>query len=99
MSHPRSSACGTPAPLRSRRFIQMPRFLTEEEQEQLVAWRRDFHAHPELAYQETRTSGIVANHLKECGYEVLTGVGGTGVIGLLRGNEPGKTLMLRADMD
>jgi amidohydrolase len=77
----------------------MPRFLTEHEEKQLVAWRRDFHAHPELAYQETRTSGIVANHLKESGYEVRTGVGGTGVIGLLRGNESGKTLMLRADMD
>src|SRR5262245_19986868 len=77
----------------------MPKFLTEEEEKQLIAWRRDFHAHPELAYQETRTSGIVTNHLKGSGYEIRTGVGGCGVVGLLKGNQPGRTLMLRADMD
>ena len=77
----------------------MPKFLTNDENEQLIAWRRDFHAHPELAYEEKRTAGVVENHLREQGYEVTAGVGGTGVVGLLKGNEPGKTLMLRADMD
>ena len=67
--------------------------------DQLVAWRRDFHAHPELGHQETRTAGIVAGHLKDLGLEVRTGVGRTGVVGLLRGKRPGRTVMLRADMD
>jgi amidohydrolase len=65
----------------------------------VVSWRRDFHQHPELSNQETRTSGIVAAHLKALGLEVRTGVGGTGVIGVLRGGKPGKVVALRADMD
>ena len=67
--------------------------------EQLVAWRRDFHRHPELAYQEVRTSGIVAKHLGDLGLEVQTGVGKTGVIGVLDGAQPGPVVMLRFDMD
>jgi amidohydrolase len=67
--------------------------------DQLVAWRRDFHRHPELAHQEVRTSGIVAQHLNELGLEVQTGVGKTGVVGVLDGGQPGPTLMLRFDMD
>jgi hippurate hydrolase len=59
---------------------------------------RDFHANPELSMQEHRTSGIVANWLRQCGYEVTEGVGGTGVVGLLR-NGGGPTVLLRADMD
>jgi hippurate hydrolase len=58
----------------------------------------DIHAHPELSMQETRTAGIAAERLRSSGYEVTTGVGKTGVIGLLR-NGPGPTVMLRADMD
>ncbi|PYI50772.1 M20 metallopeptidase family protein [Paenibacillus flagellatus] len=65
----------------------------------LVAWRRDFHRHPELGFEEHRTSSIVADHLRTLGLEVRTGVGKTGVVGLLRGAEPGPTLLLRADMD
>ena len=65
----------------------------------LVAWRRDLHQHPELSNQETRTAGIVAAHLRALGLEVRTGVGGHGVIGVLRGGRPGKTVALRADMD
>jgi len=65
----------------------------------VVAWRRDFHQHPELSNQETRTAGIVAAHLKALGIEVRTGVGGNGVVGILRGGRPGKTVALRADMD
>ena len=73
--------------------------LTGPEVELLTAWRRDFHAHPELRYEETRTSGIVADHLQKLGYEVQQGIAGTGVVGLLRGSGEGRTLLLRADMD
>ncbi len=65
----------------------------------VVAWRRDFHEHPELSNRETRTAGVVAAHLKALGMEVRTGVGGTGVVGVLRGGRPGKVVALRADMD
>ena len=58
----------------------------------------DIHAHPELSMQETRTAGIAADRLRAAGYEVTTGVGKTGVVGLLR-NGDGPTVMLRADMD
>lgn len=67
--------------------------------DQLIAWRRDFHRHPELGFQEFRTSGIVAKHLSTLGMEVQTGVGKTGVIGLLEGGQPGPVVMLRFDMD
>lgn len=59
---------------------------------------KDIHAHPELSMQETRTAGVAANHLKASGFEVTTGVGKTGVVGILR-NGDGPTVMLRADMD
>ena len=74
-------------------------FLTEECRSRLIQWRRDFHSHPELAYQEKRTAGIVLQHLQQCGFEVREGIGGTGVSGLVKGKAAGKTLMLRADMD
>ena len=70
--------------------------------EQLVAWRRDFHMHPELGYQEVRTAGIVADHLRTLGLEVSTGIGKTGVVALVEGdNTPldAPTVMLRFDMD
>ena len=59
---------------------------------------KDIHAHPELSMQETRTAGIAAARLRAAGYEVTTGVGKTGVVGLLRNGE-GPVVMLRADMD
>jgi amidohydrolase len=68
----------------------------------LVAIRRDLHGHPELAFEEVRTSGIVAQRLRALGLEVQTAVAKTGVVGLLRGGrgQPGaKTLAIRADMD
>ncbi len=67
--------------------------------EQIVAWRRDFHRHPELAFQEHRSAGIVAERLREWGYEVETGVAETGVVALLAGDQPGSTVMVRVDMD
>ncbi len=65
----------------------------------LTAWRRDIHAHPELGFEEERTSAIVAGKLKEFGCEVTTGIGKTGVVGTIRvGNNP-RAVGLRADMD
>ncbi|MGO4572698.1 M20 family metallopeptidase [Microvirga sp. 2TAF3] len=64
----------------------------------LEALYKDIHSHPELSMQETRTAGLAADRLKKAGYEVTTGVGKTGVVGLLR-NGDGPTVMLRADMD
>ncbi|WP_295246220.1 amidohydrolase [uncultured Brevundimonas sp.] len=66
---------------------------------EVVAWRRDFHQHPELGFAETRSAGVIADHLRSLGLEVRTGVGKTGVIGVLRGARPGRTVALRADMD
>lgn len=65
----------------------------------LIAIRRDFHEHPELGMEEVRTSGIVAEFLQKWGIEVHTGIGKTGVVGVLEGNGPGRTIGLRADMD
>lgn len=65
----------------------------------VIAWRRDFHKHPELGNHEVRTSDIVAKHLKSLGIEVKTGVAKTGVVGILRGAKPGPVVALRADMD
>ncbi|HVJ09608.1 MAG TPA: M20 family metallopeptidase [Acidisarcina sp.] len=59
---------------------------------------KDIHSHPELSMQEVRTAGIAADHLRKAGFEVTTGVGKTGVVGLLK-NGDGPTIMLRADMD
>jgi amidohydrolase len=64
----------------------------------LEALYKDLHSHPELSMQETRTAGMAADWLRKLGYEVTTGVGKTGVVGLLR-NGNGPTIMLRADMD
>jgi len=67
--------------------------------EQVTAWRRDFHQHPELGNRETRTAGIVAAQLRAMGIEVKTGVAHTGVVGILRGARPGPVVALRTDMD
>ena len=79
----------------------MSNFLREAEamSEQLIAWRRDFHEHPELGYQEIRTSNIVAEKLEELGIEVQRGVGKTGVVGVIDGAVDGPTVLLRFDMD
>jgi len=68
-------------------------------EEKVIAWRRDIHANPELGYHETRTAALAAKHLKALGYEVQTGVGDTGVVGILKGGKPGGCVALRADMD
>ena len=68
-------------------------------EEDMTAWRRDFHMHPELAYQEERTSQIVAEKLKSWGIKVKTGLGKTGVVGVIEGTGEGPSIGLRADMD
>lgn len=59
---------------------------------------KDFHAHPELSFQETRTAALVASKLKELGYEVIEGIGRTGGVGVLRNGE-GQNVLARANMD
>jgi amidohydrolase len=67
---------------------------------QVIAWRRDFHEHPELGNREVRTAAAVAAHLRQLGFdEVRTEVAHTGVVGLLKGALPGPVVALRADMD
>lgn len=73
--------------------------LAEAVNGRVVAWRRDIHQHPELGNQEHRTAALVAEHLRALGMEVRTGVGVTGVVGVLRGGRPGPVVALRADMD
>ncbi len=64
-----------------------------------IAWRRDFHQHPELGNREFRTGKIIADHLKKLGLEVKEGVAKTGVVGILHGGRPGPCIALRSDMD
>jgi amidohydrolase len=67
---------------------------------EVVRWRRELHAHPELSYQETRTAAFVARTLREIGITPVEGIAGTGVVALIEGNKPTKkTVALRADMD
>jgi len=65
----------------------------------VIEWRRYLHEHPELGNREIKTAEYIASHLKEWGIEVTTGVGKTGVVGLLKGGKPGPVVALRADMD
>ena len=70
--------------------------------DEIAGWRRDFHEHPELRYEERRTAGKVAETLKAVGAdEVATGIGRTGVVGVIRGrsNRSGRVIGIRADMD
>lgn len=67
--------------------------------EDLLALRRDFHRHPELSFEERRTSEIIAERLHKAGLEVRTGIAKTGVVGILRGDRPGRTIAWRADID
>jgi amidohydrolase len=74
--------------------------LTPEQRDRLVDLRRDFHRHPELSHQEHRTAQVIADRLRGMGLdEVHTGVGQTGVVGVLRGGRPGRCVLLRADID
>lgn len=65
----------------------------------VIEWRRHLHQYPELSNREVKTAKYVEDHLRKLGLEVKTGIAKTGVIGILKGNQPGPTLALRADMD
>jgi hippurate hydrolase len=68
--------------------------------DEVAGWRRDFHLHPELGYEVHRTAGKVEELLRSFGVdEIVTGIGKTGVVGVIRGRGPGRTIGLRADMD
>ncbi len=75
--------------------IEIPERLADE----VILIRRDLHMHPELGFEEHRTASVVAARLRHLGYEVHESIGRTGVVGVLRGSKPGRTIMLRADMD
>lgn len=78
-----------------------PRIQTLSDQvfDEVVAIRRNIHQNPELSFKETRTSALVAGKLEEYGLAVTRGIAGTGVVGIINGKTPGKTIALRADMD
>lgn len=84
-----------PAPIPAAEIAARAEALTPR----VVGWRRDIHAHPELANHETRTAALVAAHLRRLGIEVRTGVAHTGVVGVLHGGLPGPVVALRTDMD
>ena len=77
----------------------LSRTLDEETLKELVAVRRDLHQHPETAFEEVRTAGVVAARLEALGLDVRRGVAKTGVLATVRGAKRGKTVLLRADMD
>ncbi|MBS0974995.1 amidohydrolase, partial [Serratia rubidaea] len=68
-------------------------------EEELTALRRHLHQHPELSNVEQQTAALVADKLRQWGYQVTTGIGGYGVVGTLQVGDGGKRLALRADMD
>jgi amidohydrolase len=71
----------------------------ESLKEEMTAWRRDIHAHPELGFQESRTAALVAEKLESFGVEVHRGIGRTGVVGVIRNGKSSRSVGLRADMD
>ncbi|MEE9600085.1 MAG: M20 family metallopeptidase, partial [Thermoplasmata archaeon] len=73
--------------------------LAMQHKDAIVDWRRSLHRIPELAYDEVKTSGLIADVLEELGLKVSEGVGGTGVVAVMKGSKPGKVVALRADMD
>ncbi len=93
------SLCTTAAVAQTDALKGMVAKKADAMQAKLITWRRDFHEHPELGNHETRTAGIIADHLKSLGIEIKTGVAKTGVVGLLKGSKPGPVVALRADMD
>ena len=75
------------------------RAITDRIEAGLIEIRRDIHAHPELGFEEVRTAGVVAGELSRLGIPHQTGVGRTGVVGIIEGGRPGPVLAIRADMD
>ncbi|WP_094546333.1 M20 metallopeptidase family protein [Petroclostridium xylanilyticum] len=80
-------------------FTEEIKKISKEIQEKLINIRRTIHMHPELAFEEHATAQLIYNYLKDLDIEVTPGIAKTGVVGLIRGNQPGKTVAIRADMD
>jgi amidohydrolase len=83
-------------------FAQMDKDLLKDIdaiESQVIEWRHHFHQNPELSNREFKTAEIIAKHLRSLGMDVQTGVGKTGVVGILKGDNPGKVVALRADID
>lgn len=78
---------------------QAPVTISNQLEQKVIDWRRDLHQNPELSNREFRTAKVVAEHLKNLGLEVQTGIAYTGVVGVLRGSKPGPVIAMRADMD
>jgi amidohydrolase len=92
-----TAVAGTPSTAADREAIESAAAAIED---QVISWRRDIHQHPELGNREFRTAALVADHLRSLGLDsVTTEVAHTGVVGILRGAEPGPVVALRADMD
>ncbi len=89
---------GAPAPAQQILKPQADR-LADAVESKIIAWRRDFHEHPELSNREFRTAEKVAAHLRALGMDVRTGIAHTGVVGILKVGKPGPVVGLRADMD
>ena len=94
-----SSSLPAESPARPPAYYQRIQEITARLEPEIIALRRDLHAHPELSFQEKRTAGIVADYFRKLGLEVRTGIGGTGVLGVLKGTLPGPVLAMRGDMD
>lgn len=73
--------------------------LSDDDRAQLVAYRRQLHAHPELSLEESWTAAFVKDRLLELGIEAYGNLGGHGVVGVIAGTGPGPAVALRADMD
>lgn len=73
--------------------------LSKEMESRLVEYRRHFHKNPELSFQEEKTSRFIREHLEQAGVEMMPGIRGNSVVGILTGEKPGKTIAFRADMD
>lgn len=82
-----------------QKVISMAYAEADKLEQKVISWRRDFHANPELGNREFRTAEIVAKHLRSLNMEVTTGIAKTGVVGVLKGSQPGPVIALRADMD
>ncbi len=93
---PPAHAQSTPAPAGQRPEVTA---AAKRVQDEVIAWRRDFHQHPELSNREQRTAAKVAEHLRSLGLKPLTGIAHHGVVAIITGGKPGPKIALRADMD
>ena len=95
----RDSTSLPPVPVAPGPVMDQVRAVLTRDEGKWIAFRRDLHRHPELSGMEVRTAQLVAIELRRLGLEVRTGVGGHGVVAILRGARPGPLIAYRADMD